>query len=408
VLGINEPPVTIKGIEVAIIDRAFQEGWVKPNPPQHRTGKTVAVVGSGPAGLAAADQLNKAGHRVTVFERDDRIGGLLMYGVPNMKLDKGVVQRRVDLLADEGIEFRTGVAVGEADYPVDRLRADFDAVVLACGALKGRDLYVDGRDLGGVHFAMNYLKQSTKRLLDSPEGKPTPPDQLPPEAITATGKHVVVIGGGDTGADCIGTALREGCQSLLNITRRPREPEERDEEHPWPGPPGVYQLDYSHAEGQARFGRDPREYAVLPLGFLGDENGNVRAVQIERLQWEKDPKTGRMVRQNTGRIDELPAELVLLSIGFTGHDTPQLVTDLGLELDGELVRAGYGKFATNVEGVFAAGDMRRGASLIVWAIAEGRGVAKAVDTYLMGHSELPTPQMDEEPTGSGEFDLIGS
>ncbi|MEX2389839.1 MAG: glutamate synthase subunit beta, partial [Phycisphaeraceae bacterium] len=314
VLGITEPPVTIKSIECTIIDKAYEEGWVKPMPPETRTGKTVAIIGSGPAGLAAADQLNKAGHTVTVFERDDRIGGLLMYGVPNMKLDKTVVQRRVDLLEAEGVIFKPNSNVGE-DIPAQQLMDTFDAVLLACGALQPRDLELPGRDLQGVHYAMPYLTAATKSLLNSnfEDGK----------FINAEGKDVVVIGGGDTGTDCIGTALRHNCNSLINITRREREPDERDADHPWPGPTGTFFIDYGHAEAAARFERDPREYGILPKAFVDDGNGHVKAVRVSLLKWSTDRRTGKKVSEEVEGSDrDLPAQLVLLAIGFTGHDTP--------------------------------------------------------------------------------------
>jgi NAD(P)H-dependent glutamate synthase small subunit len=401
VLGINEPPVTIKSIECAIIDRAFDEGWVVPRviAEQDRTGKSIAIIGSGPAGLAAADQLNQAGHCVTVFERDDRIGGLLMYGVPNMKLDKQVVQRRVDLLEAEGIVFRTNCNVGggasahgmaadaEVIDPGD-LKRDFDAVLLACGALKPRDLAkLPGRELDGVHVAMEYLHPATKSLLDSKFGDG--------KFIDARDQDVIIIGGGDTGTDCIGTALRQGCKSVTNITRRQREPDERDEDHPWPGPAGTFYIDYGHAEGAAQFDRDPREYGILPRKFVAakDDPTRVGAIEIERLDWKK--KHGKWVSTPTGRIEQLPADLVLMAVGFTGHDTPTLVEKLGVETDewGSTVAAEYGQYATNVPGVFVAGDMRRGASLIVWAIAEGRGAARRIDEFLMGSSDLPAPDI---------------
>jgi glutamate synthase (NADPH/NADH) small chain len=405
VLGINAPPVTIKSIECAIIDRAFDEGWVVPNPPASRSGKTVAIVGSGPAGLAAADQLNKAGHTVTVFERDDRIGGLLMYGVPNMKLEKKIVQRRVDLLEAEGVIFKANHNVGgdtndqfigyadaersEASgittIDPQTLVDDFDAVLLACGALRARTLDIPGAELNGVHRAMTFLHQTTKSLLDSQlkDGR----------YLSATDKHVIVIGGGDTGTDCIGTALRQNCKSVTNITRREREPDERDEDHPWPGPTGTFYVDYGHAEGAAKFDRDPREYGILPKQFLPheDDPSRVGAVEIERLDWEK--KNGKWVSTPTGKVEQLPADLVLLSIGFTGLDTPTVVEKLGLDSNRGTVTAEYGAFSTNVEGVFAAGDIRRGASLIVWAIAEGRGAARCIDEYLTGSSDLPAPGM---------------
>ncbi len=381
VLGITDPPVTIKRIERAIIDRAFAEGWVVPEPPALRTGKRVAIVGSGPGGLAAADQLNRAGHLVTVYERDDRIGGLLMYGVPNPKLEKEVVQRRVDLLAAEGIEFVTSTNVG-VDISGEELRERYDAVLLACGALRHRDLPIPGRELQGVHLAMDYLAGVTKSLLDSgfEDGR----------FIDAKDRDVVVIGGGDTGADCIATALRQGCRSILNITRREQEPMDRDEGHPWPGPPGKYFLDYSHAEGRALFGRDPREYGVLPLAFVGNEEGRVTGMKIERLGWSREEGAPpRMIR--TGDIEVIPADLVFLSIGFVGHDAPEIVEQLGVKEERGLVPADWGSFGTSREGVFVAGDMRRGASLIVWAIAEGRGAAREIDRYLTGTRRLEAP-----------------
>ncbi len=404
VLGINEPPVTIKSIECAIIDKAFDHGWVKPNLPDHRTGKKVAVVGSGPAGLAAADQLNKAGHSVTVYERDDRVGGLLMYGVPNMKLDKGIVQRRVDLLKEAGIEFVVNANVGggasdagSAANPdktkvIDpqQLLADYDAVLLACGALKGRDLdQLPGRELDGVHMAMEYLWKNTQSLLDS--------NLEDGDYITAQGKDVVVIGGGDTGTDCIGTAIRHGCASITNITRRNREPDQRDEDHPWPGPSGVFYVDYGHAEGAAKFDDDPRVYGLLPKAFVEDPKnpGYVGFMEVEKLNWEKS-NTGKWTATETGEVERLPAQLVLLSIGFTGHDTPTLMEKFGVQTQRGAVEAEYGSFRTNVDKVYAAGDVRRGASLIVWAIAEGRGAARAIDEDLMGFSELPAPDMTEE------------
>ena len=438
VLGITDPPVTIKSIECTIIDKAFEQGWVTPNTPDFRTGKRVAVVGSGPAGLAAADQLNKAGHHVTVFERDDRIGGLLTYGVPNMKLDKKIVQRRVDLLAEAGIEFVTNANIGMPGHPSGAdLKRDFDAVLLACGALQGRDLKIPGRELNGVHMAMEYLWSTTKHLLDSgPNAMADASWRLPgsaggddlaggsryPRFIDAKGKHVIVIGGGDTGADCIGTALRQECKSVLNITRREQPPVERDDDHPWPMDPGTYYLDYSHAEGVKKLGRDPREYGIQPLEFVPSEDDPARVggIRIERLAWEK--VEGKWVRHNTGQVEVFPADYVFLAIGFTGHDTPELVKQLGVEEQWGIVRADYGEYSAyrqpaeappKIEsdppaispegkelavddqcGVFVAGDMRRGASLIVWAIAEGRGAAHAIDRHLMGDSLLHAPDVN--------------
>ncbi len=389
VLGITSPPVTIKRIERAIIERAFDEGWVVATPPPVRTGKKVAIVGSGPAGLTAADQLNRAGHSVTVFERDDRIGGLLMYGIPNPKLEKSLVDRRIDLLAAEGIEFRVNLDVG-TDVDGAELRRDYDAILLACGALQARDLPIPGRELAGVHRAMEYLHGVTKSLLDSSfEDR---------RFIDAHDKQVIIIGGGDTGADCIATALRQGCRSLLNITRREHEPEERDNRHPWPGDPGTFAMDYSHVEGEAVFGRDPREYGILPLEFVG-EDGRVTGVKIERLRWEEGGVAApRMVR--TGDVTTLPADLVFLSIGFVGHDTPKIVEQLGVRTDAGLVPAQWSRFVTSDPQVFVAGDMRRGASLIVWAMAEGRGAAREIDRLLMGSTKLKAPMPHPiEPTG---------
>ena len=410
VLGINDPAVTIKSIECAIIDKAFEEGWVQPRPPKERTGKRIAIVGSGPAGLTAADQLNKAGHLVTVFERDDRIGGLLMYGVPNMKLDKKIVERRVDLLAAEGIEFKTNrnIASGSPDTKVTshhgmagdaqqidakQLQDDFDVILLACGALQGRDLdQLPGRELDGVHMAMTYLHQSTKSLLDS--------NLEDGQFLDAQGKNVIIIGGGDTGTDCIATALRQGCNNITNITRREREPDERDEQHPWPGPTGTYFIDYGHAEGIAKFDRDPRQYNILPKAFLGNAEGKLTHIRIAQLEWSTpgtpgkgdDANSGRKVSQEIpGSEQDLPADYVFLSIGFTGHDTPALFERLGIETNRGTATTQEGKFETNVPGVFAAGDVRRGASLVVWAIAEGRAAARAIDEYLMGESTLPAP-----------------
>lgn len=401
VLGINASPVTIKSIECSIIDRAFDEGWVLPNVPETRTGKTVAIVGSGPAGLAAADQLNKAGHHVTVYERDDRIGGLLMYGVPNMKLEKKLVERRVDLLRQAGITFITHANVGgsESDFGTgagpeirnvdpQRLVQDYDAVLLACGALKGRDLGgLPGRELKGVEKAMAFLWQNTKSLLDS--------DLADGNYLSAKDKHVVVIGGGDTGTDCIATAIRHGAASVTNITRREREPDDRDEDHPWPGPTGTFYVDYGHAEGSAQFERDPRRYGLLPKSFAPSDSdpGRVGFVEVEKLDWQK--VDGRWSSKPTGAVERLPADLVLLSIGFTGHDTPALLEGFGLETaaDGSIATKEDG-YRTGVDKVYAAGDVRRGASLIVWAIAEGRGAARAIDTALMGQSFLPAPGVD--------------
>jgi glutamate synthase (NADPH/NADH) small chain len=382
VLGINEPPVTIKSIECAIVDKGFEEGWIVPEPPARRTGKRVAVVGSGPAGLACAAQLNRAGHWVTVFERADRIGGLLMYGIPNMKLEKNaVVQRRVDLLASEGVKFVTSCEVGK-DYPANRLREEFDAVVLCGGATRPNDFFTrtEGRNLNGIHFAMEFLHASTKSLLDS--------NHTDGKYISARDKDVVVLGGGDTGTDCVGTALRHGCRSLVQLEIVPRPPLERAPDNPWPQWPKVYRLDYGQEEAKALWGDDPRRYAVQTTKFEGDAEGQVQALHIVQVEWVKD--NGRATSRNVpGSEKVLPAQLVLLALGFGGPES-QLLDQLGVEKDPRSnAKAEHGKFATSVPGVFAAGDMRRGQSLVVWAINEGRGAARECDRYLMGETTLP-------------------
>jgi glutamate synthase (NADPH/NADH) small chain len=381
VLGINEPPVTIKSIECAIVDRGFEAGWIVPEMPARRTGKRVAVVGSGPAGLACAAQLNKAGQRVTVFERADRIGGLLMYGIPNMKLDKSVVQRRVDLMAAGGVEFVTSCEVGK-DYPVDRLREEFDAIVLCGGATRPNDFFArtEGRRLQGIHFAMDFLHANTKSLLDS--------DHADGRYISARDKDVVVIGGGDTGTDCVGTALRHGARNVVQLEIVPMPAAARAPDNPWPQWPKVYRLDYGQEEAKALWGRDPRQYAIQTTKFAGDESGHVQALHTVEVEWVKD--NGRaMPRPLPGTDKVLPAQLVLLALGFSGPES-QLLDQLGVEKDPRTnAKAEHGKFATNVAGIFAAGDMRRGQSLVVWAINEGRGAAREVDRFLMGQTDLP-------------------
>jgi NAD(P)H-dependent glutamate synthase small subunit len=385
VLGITDPAVTIKNIENAIIDRGFAEGWVKAHVPAARTGKRVAVVGSGPAGLAAADQLNKAGHEVTVYERADRIGGLLMYGIPNMKLDKQVVNRRVDLLRESGIRFVTNADVGR-NVDAAELRGKHDALLLTTGATQPRDLKVPGRELGGVHFAMEYLTANTKSLLDS-----NLEDRL---FLDAKGKRVVVIGGGDTGADCIGTALRHGCKSLINLELLDQPPAKRAPDNPWPTWPRILRTDYAHEESIARFGADPRNYAVVSKEFSANGHGGVGAVRITRIEWQRadGSPTPRMVELD-GTDQTLDADLILLAMGFLGPEA-YLAQKLGVELDARSnYKAAHGSFATSVPGVFAAGDCRRGQSLVVWAINEGRGAARAVDLYLMGSTLLPAPKI---------------
>jgi glutamate synthase (NADPH/NADH) small chain len=380
VLGINNPPVTIKNIECAIIDHGWEHGWVVPEPPKARTGKKVAVVGSGPAGLCAAAQLNKAGHLVTVFERADRPGGLLMYGIPNMKLDKEeVVLRRIKQMEAEGIRFVCNTDVG-GNYPADKLLKDFDAVILATGATKPRDLPVEGRNLKGVHFAMDFLTANTKSVLDGHKNG---------NFISATGKDVIVIGGGDTGTDCVGTSVRHGCDSLVQIEILPQPPVDRAKDNPWPEWPKVYRLDYGQEEAAAKFGADPRVYLTTAMKFEGDGGGHVKAVQTVQVQWERNEK-GQFIPKNVpGTEKVLPAQLVLLAMGFLGPEQP-LLEALGVECDARSnARAEFEKYTTNLKGVFACGDCRRGQSLVVWAFNEGRGAARECDRYLMGHTDLP-------------------
>jgi glutamate synthase (NADPH/NADH) small chain len=376
-LGINQPPVTIKTIEAEIIERAFREGWVVAEPPLSRTGFRVAVVGSGPAGLAAAAQLNRAGHEVSVYERDDRVGGLLMYGIPNMKLDKAVIDRRVKLLEKEGIEFVTGVAVGK-DVPAEKLMADFDAIILATGSTVPRDLTVEGRELAGVHFAMDFLVGSTKSLLGGPE---TP--------ISAVGKNVVVIGGGDTGTDCVGTAIRQGANSVTQLEILPHPPETRAADNPWPQWPKVYKLDYGQEEAAALWGADPRSYCVNTRRLMGDESGRVTAIETVEIDWVHGAGGRPEIRERPGTEQVLAADLVLLALGFVGPQA-ELPTAFGCKLDhrGNIVRDD--DMMTTAPGVFAAGDCSRGQSLVVWAIHEGRQAARGVDRFLMfGETVLP-------------------
>jgi len=382
VLGINEPAVTIKNIECAIVDKGFEEGWIQPEPPKERTGNKVAVIGSGPAGLTAAQQLNRAGHSVTVYERDDRIGGLLTYGIPNMKLDKGIVDRRLGIMRAEGVEFVTNAHVG-VNKDAQKIRAESDALVLACGATRPRDLPIPGRDLKGVHFAMEFLLKNTKSLMDSKLGDGA--------YISAKGKRVIVIGGGDTGTDCIGTSIRHGCTSLVNFELLPRPPAERASDNPWPEWPVIFRVDYGHQEASAKFGKDPRQFRVLSKRFLDDGHGNVAGVETVRVEWTKDAEGKWQMSGVPGSEEIFEADLIFLAMGFLGPEDT-LAEQLGLERDARSnFKAEYGKYATSTEGVFAAGDCRRGQSLVVWGIAEGRGAARAVDTFLMGRSDLPAP-----------------
>ena len=373
VLGINAPPVSIKQIEVGIIERAFKEGFVAANPPKIKTRKKVAIVGSGPAGLACADQLNKAGHKVIVLERSDRIGGLLMYGIPDFKLDKKIVKRRLDLMREEGVIFKTNHWVGK-NYSTANLK-EFDAVVLTGGATKSRDLPIPGRDLDGIHFAMEFLPQQNQRN----QG-----DTIPEEKnITATGKHVLVIGGGDTGSDCIGTSIRQGALSVTNFELFPKPPEDRTPNMPWPYYPMVFRTESSHEEGVER------DWSVLTKEFIGS-NGHVEGVRAARLDWERDSDGRMRMKEVEGTEFEMKIDLVLLALGFLGPETDGMIEQLGVLLDDRGNVIAGEDYMTNVPGIFAAGDMRRGQSLVVWAIAEGREAARAVDLHLMGETALPT------------------
>jgi len=368
VLGINNPAVTIKNIEQTIVDRGFEEGWIQPNMVEYRTGKKIAVIGSGPAGLATADELNKIGHSVTVFERDDRIGGLLMYGIPNMKLGKDVVDRRVNLLKDSGVEFVTNVNIGQ-DITTATLQKDFNALVFTTGATQARDLPVDNRDANGVHMAMEYLSKNTKSLLDT--GHADNSD------LSAKDKDVIVIGGGDTGTDCIGTALRQGAKSIVNFELMGKPPEDRADNNPWPLWPLIYRVDYGHAEAAQVFGNDPRQYHLMTKSFIKDDAGNVTGLNTVNV----DFKDGQLI-EIEGSEKAWKSQLVLLSMGFVSPEH-YLSDDAGIELDARgNYQAAYGEYATSQKGIFTAGDCRRGQSLVVWAINEGRGVAKVVDEYL--------------------------
>jgi glutamate synthase (NADPH/NADH) small chain len=380
VLGIHEDPVTIRNNECFIANNAYLAGYLAVRPPKKRTGKKVAVIGSGPSGLAAADQLNQAGHTVTVFERADRPGGLLMYGIPNMKLDKTVVTERIAVMEAEGVRFHLNAWVGKNIDP-QKILAEFDAVILAVGSTTPRDMNAPGRGLQGVHFALDFLKGNTHRLLDG-EDAASP-------YISAAGKNVIVIGGGDTGNDCLGTALRHGCASLKNFEVLPQPPPGRTEDTPWPYFPRILKVDYGHEEAIYRFGSDPREYCISTKEFTGDAEGNLSGLKTVRVSWTKDSSGRFVMNEVPGSEETWKADLVLLALGFLGPE-PQTLEAFNLAKDTRgNISAEYGVFKTTREKVFAAGDSRRGQSLVVWAIHEGRKAARAVDSFLMGKTFLP-------------------
>ena len=369
--GLNGEAVTVKENELGIIEDAWELGLVRPCPPKMRTGKRVAVVGSGPSGLACADQLNHRGHSVTVFEREDRIGGLLMYGIPNMKLEKTIVQRRVDLLLEEGVEFRTGVDVGK-DCKAEALLKEYDAVVLCCGASNPRDLKVKNREAKGVYFAVDFLKSTTKSLLNSNLSDGT--------YVDPRDKHVVIVGGGDTGNDCVGTSIRHGCKSVVQLEMMPKAPDSRTENNPWPEWPRVCKTDYGQEEAIAVFGADPRIYQTTVTELVADEGGNLKAVKTVGL--------GTDLKPVPGSEGELPCDLLLIAAGFLGCQS-YVAEAFGVALAPRtVVQTEAGRYATNVPKVFAAGDMHRGQSLVVWAIREGREAAREVDQFLMGYTNL--------------------
>ena len=378
--GLNGEPVCTKENERAIIERAYKNGWAAANPPKVRTGKKVAVIGSGPSGLAVADQLNKRGHYVTVFERSDRVGGLLRYGIPNMKLEKHIIDRKIDVMKQEGIEFITNANIG-VDLKAKKIMDEYDSVILACGASNPRDINALGRDAKGIYFAVDFLKATTKSLLDS--------DLQDGSFISAKGKNVLVIGGGDTGNDCVGTSIRHGCKSVMQLEMMPKAPDARLENNPWPQWPKISKTDYGQEEAICVFGEDPRVYVTTVKEFIKDKNGNVCKAKLIKLESKKDEKSGRMMMAEVaGSEYDVEADLVLIAAGFLG--TEKYVADaFGVELNERTnVKTLQDQYSTSVKKVFTTGDMHRGQSLVVWAIREGRDAAKEVDKYLMGYTNL--------------------
>ena len=378
--GLNDSPVTVHDNELAIVEYGFANGYIKPEPPKLRTNKKVAVIGSGPSGLACADMLNKRGHCVTVFERSDRAGGLLMYGIPNMKLDKKVVMRRIRIMEKEGIEFRTNCNVG-IDITADEILREFDAVILCCGASRPRDLNIEGRELNGIHFAVDFLRSTTKALLDKEYERGN--------YISAKDKNVIIIGGGDTGNDCVGTSIRHGCKSVTQLEMMPKLPDKRAKGNEWPQYPRVCKTDYGQQEAAAVFGKDPRVYQTTVKKLIGDENGDLKAAQLVKLEAKKDDNTGRMIMTPVeGSEYTVDADMLLIAAGFTGSEE-YVTSAFGVDTDSRSnVSTEKGKHRTNVPKVFAAGDMRRGQSLVVWAISEGRAAAKEADEFLMRYTNM--------------------